>query len=78
MFNQQETVVAYGAIRLQCRGEHCHAQEDGIDSLKAVRRAGWKQIVKVDGTLLPYPHRWCTHWGTCPQCIDRGDADDID
>lgn len=75
IFNRDETVVAYGPIRLACRGECLRTDMDGIDNLKGPRRQGWTRIVKVEGTLMPLPHRWWTHLGTCPQCKDREDAE---
>lgn len=79
MFFQKEIVIGYGSIRLACRGEGCGRTDmDWIDDLDTARRAGWANILKVAGTLMPLPTRWWDYLGTCPQCIDRGEVNEID
>ena len=68
---RKQAVVTYGAIRLACRGE-CHRVDmDGIESPEIATRLGWCDITKVAPTLTPFPHRWWTHLGICPQCQER-------
>ena len=56
-------------VRLRC--QTCDTGEMAfIQNLCIAIRAGWDNISAVPEYERPLPHRWGTHIGTCPTCLN--------